>query len=73
MLSTALLLEWLGARHNKPAYLDASRAIEAALDAALADAHARTPDLGGNGTTTSFAQAVTTRVGAVESRATGTR
>ena len=73
MLSVAMLLEWLGARHHKPAYLDASRAIESALDAALADAHVRTPDLGGNGTTKSFAQAVTARVGVVEMRVTGTR
>lgn len=72
MLSAAMLLEWLGARHNKPAYLDASRAIEAALDAALADAQARTPDLGGSGTTKSFAQAVTARISAGELRATGT-
>jgi 3-isopropylmalate dehydrogenase len=73
MLSVAMLLEWLGARHNKPAYVDASRMIETALDTALADARARTPDLGGSGTTKTFAQAVTARVGAVETRATGTR
>jgi isocitrate/isopropylmalate dehydrogenase len=73
MLSAAMLLEWLGTRHAKPAFVDASRAIEAALDAALADARVRTPDLGGNGTTKGFAQAVTARVDAVELRATGTR
>ena len=73
MLSVAMLLEWLGARHRKPAFIDASRAVEAALDAALADARVRTPDLGGSGTTTSFAQAVTARAGAGELRATGTR
>jgi 3-isopropylmalate dehydrogenase len=72
MLSTAMLLEWLGSRHQKPAFVDASRAIEAALDGALADAKARTPDLGGNGTTNSFAQAVTARVASVALRATGT-
>ena len=73
MLSATMLLEWLGARHNKPAYIEASKAIEAALDSALADAQARTPDLGGRGTTTSFAQAVTARVDSGELPATGTR
>ena len=73
MLSVAMLLDWLGARHNKPAYGEASRAIEAALDSALADAQARTPDLGGKGTTTSFAKAVIARVEAGELLATGTR
>jgi isocitrate/isopropylmalate dehydrogenase len=73
MLSVAMLLEWLGARHKKPAFIDASRALEAALDAALADARVRTPELGGDGTTRSFAQAVTARVDAGELRATATR
>jgi len=73
MLSVAMLLEWLGERHNKPAYVAASKAIEAALDSALADAQARTPDLGGRGTTTSFAQAVTARVDSGELLATGAR
>lgn len=73
MLSVAMLIEWLGTRHNKPAYIDARHAIEAALDGALADAKARTPDLGGNGTTKTFAQAVTARVDAVELRPTGTQ
>jgi 3-isopropylmalate dehydrogenase len=73
MLSVAMLMEWLGTRHDKPAYIDARHAIEAALDGALADAKVRTPDLGGSGTTKTFAQAVTARVDAVELRATGTR
>ncbi len=73
MLSVAMLLEWLGTRHKRPAFIDASRAVEAALDGALADAKARTPDLGGSGTTKTFAQAVTARVDAGELRATGTR
>jgi 3-isopropylmalate dehydrogenase len=73
MLSVAMLMEWLGTRHKETAFIDASRAIELALDAALADARARTPDLGGNGTTKTFAQAVTARVDAGELRATGTR
>ena len=73
MLSVAMLLEWLGARHGKPAYGEACSAIEAALDSALADAQARTADLGGRGNTASFAKAVTSRIEAGELRATGTR
>ena len=53
-----MLLEWLGIRHNKPASQQAYRAIQAAVDAALADANARTGDLGGRGNTQSFADAV---------------
>ena len=73
MLSVAMLMEWLGARHDKPAFIEAHAAIEAALDSALADSQARTPDLGGRGTTASFARAVTSRIEVGELRATGTR
>lgn len=58
ILSAGMLLEWLGIRHNKPAFQQAYRAIQAAVDAALADANARTGDLGGRGNTQSFADAV---------------
>jgi 3-isopropylmalate dehydrogenase len=58
ILSAALLLEWLGMRHGKPAFQQAYRAIQAAVDAALADASARTGDLSGKGNTKSFADAV---------------
>ncbi len=58
ILSAALLLEWLGMRHGKPAFQQAYRAIQLAVDAALADANARTGDLGGRGNTKSFADAV---------------
>ena len=62
ILSAALLLEWLGLRHNKPAFVQACQAIQAAVDAALADGNARTGDLGGNGNTKSFADAVVRQV-----------
>lgn len=58
ILSAAMLLEWLGLRHDKPAFQQAYRAIQAAVDAALADVNARTGDLGGKGNTKSFADAV---------------
>jgi 3-isopropylmalate dehydrogenase len=66
ILSTAMLLEWLGVRHGKPRYVEASRAIEAAVDAALLDDAVRTGDLGGRGGTQQFGAAVaaTVRAGA---------
>ncbi len=58
ILSAGMLLEWLGIRHGKPAFQQAYRAIQAAVDAALADAEVRTGDLGGRGNTQGFAAAV---------------
>lgn len=58
ILSSALLLEWLGLRHDKPDYVRACAAIQAAVDVALADPAVRTGDLGGKGNTRSFADAV---------------
>ncbi len=62
ILSTAMLLEWLGVRHNKPRYIEGARAIEAAVDAALLDDAVRTADLGGRGGTQPFGDAVAARV-----------
>lgn len=58
ILSAGMLLEWLGLRHDKPAFQQAWRAIQAAVDAALADPAVRTGDLGGRGNTRGFAEAV---------------
>ncbi len=58
MLSSAMLLEWLGARHGRAALAEASRAMHAAVDVALADEGARTADLGGRGNTRLFAERV---------------
>jgi len=58
ILSAGMLLEWIGIRHNKPAYQQACRAIQAAVDAALADPDVRTGDLGGRGGTAGFGKAV---------------
>jgi 3-isopropylmalate dehydrogenase len=56
--STALLLRWLGSRHQNNAFAAAAASIEAGLDAALGRDAARTGDLGGSGTTRSFTDAV---------------
>jgi 3-isopropylmalate dehydrogenase len=47
ILSAAMLLRWLAGRHGAPGLARAAAAIEAAVDAVLADPAARTPDLGG--------------------------
>ena len=56
--SVAMLLDWLGARQAAPALARAGAAIDRALEAALADPAARTPDLGGTATTGGFGRAV---------------
>jgi 3-isopropylmalate dehydrogenase len=48
--SIALLMRWLGAHNSEPALVDIGNRIAAAVEAALADASARTPDLGGSAT-----------------------
>lgn len=62
ILSTAMLLEWLGVRHGKQSHLDASAAIQAAVDAVLLDDDLRTGDLGGRGDTRRFGDAVAARI-----------
>jgi 3-isopropylmalate dehydrogenase len=62
MLSAAMLLDWLGSRHDRPIFAVASDLLEGAVNAALADPENHTPDLGGNATTQSFADAVATHI-----------
>jgi 3-isopropylmalate dehydrogenase len=62
IVSTALLLEWLGVRHGKPAYVAACKGIQQAVDIALAVPEARTADLGGSGNTQKFADRVAAAV-----------
>jgi len=65
-LSCAMLLDWLGNRHGRDAFVQAARAIEGAVDAVLANAAQRTADLGGKTGTRAFGAAV---VGALEKSA----
>ena len=55
ILSSALLLDWLGQRDSKNAYQQAARAIEKAIDAVLSDGKSSTRDLGGTLSTSAFA------------------
>ena len=61
-LSAAMLLEWLGGRHSRDAYLRAAKAIERAVDTLLEKPATRTRDLGGALGTRQFAAAVAERV-----------
>lgn len=58
LLSAAMLLEWLGIRHGRANFLDAHRAVDAAVDALLADPARRTADLGGPLGTRAFTAAL---------------
>ncbi|MGC4112609.1 MAG: isocitrate/isopropylmalate family dehydrogenase [Nocardioides sp.] len=62
ILSNAMLLDWLGQRHESPQLVDAARRIDAAIDRVLADGP-RTPDMGGSATTDEFTGAVVEAVG----------
>jgi isocitrate/isopropylmalate dehydrogenase len=58
ILSAAMLLDWLGQRHGKPALGKAGAAITEAVDAVLLDPTRRTPDLGGKAGTRAFTASV---------------
>ena len=55
LLSSAMLLEWLAAKHQRPEFDAAAKAIEAAIDASLQSPETRTPDLGGKLGTRAYA------------------
>ncbi|NCW82340.1 MAG: isocitrate/isopropylmalate dehydrogenase family protein, partial [Betaproteobacteria bacterium] len=57
-LSAAMMLQWLGTRHQHPALLQAAIRIEKAVDRAFSDQALRTPDLGGGHGTLEVYQAV---------------
>ncbi len=62
ILSIALLLDWLGARHARPGLTAAARTMTTALDRLLAEPATRTADLGGALGTAAFGEAVTQAV-----------
>ncbi len=63
ILSAAMLLDWLGRRHRKPALAQAAQKIDAAIDAVLKDPATRTADMGGKLGTQAFAKVVADRLG----------
>ncbi|AXB41460.1 isocitrate/isopropylmalate dehydrogenase family protein [Amycolatopsis albispora] len=58
ILSGAMLLDWLGRRHDRPALIRAAELIGTAVDRVLADPATRTRDVGGTLGTAAFAAAV---------------
>ena len=63
ILSAAMLLDWLGRRHDNAACKEAAQKIDSAIDAALKDPATRTADMGGKLGTQAFAQVVAERLG----------
>jgi isocitrate/isopropylmalate dehydrogenase len=62
MLSTGMLLAWLGERHGREDLAEAARRLDEAVDAQLADPAGRTVDLGGPLGTDAFGAAVARRI-----------
>lgn len=63
ILSAAMLLEWLGQRHEREDLGAAGTAIREAVDRAVADPASRTADLGGRAGTRVFGDAVAAGLG----------
>ncbi len=62
ILSTAMMLDWLGTRHDSAACIEAADEIEAAVDAAFASGAVRSYDIGGRDGTGSVARAIIERL-----------
>jgi 3-isopropylmalate dehydrogenase len=62
ILSAAMLLEWLAARHSRPEFDHAAKAIDTAIDAALQKPETRTRDLGGTLGTQDFAKHIAQKI-----------
>lgn len=58
ILSASMLLKWLGDRHKRQNYRDASACIDKAIDAVIMNPAKRTPDLGGPLGTDAFTRCV---------------
>ena len=58
ILSAAMLLDWIAEKRGLESYGEAARAIDKAIDAALARPETRTPDLGGTLGTRAFAKRI---------------
>jgi 3-isopropylmalate dehydrogenase len=67
ILSTALLLDWVGGRRDDPLARRAARWVDHAVAAALADGSAHTADLGGAASTAAAGDAVLAALGRVVS------
>lgn len=62
ILSAAMMLDWLGERHQDPVATSAARRIVQAVQQVLAEGKVLTVDLGGKSTTSEVASAVSERI-----------
>jgi isocitrate/isopropylmalate dehydrogenase len=62
ILSSAMLLDWLALKHQRPEFRAAAKAIESAVDAALQKPETRTPDLQGKLGTRAFGAEIAQRI-----------
>jgi 3-isopropylmalate dehydrogenase len=62
LLSVAMMLSWLGARHGDAALADGARAIERAVQAAFESAAVRPREFGGSSSTADITRAVIERL-----------
>ena len=62
ILSAGMMLDWLSDKFKDEACVNAATAIEKAVAKVLSDGNIRTPDIGGNSTTSQVAQAVAERL-----------
>jgi 3-isopropylmalate dehydrogenase len=68
ILSSAMLLDWLGRRHRQEDLSAAAHLVEQSVDALLSDPAKRTADLGGTRSTTGFASELCKEIDARASR-----
>ncbi len=66
ILSAAMMLDWLGTKHDVPAMRADANALQAAVDQQVATRQTVTPDLGGTATTAEAGAAIQTMVAPVE-------
>ncbi|TWT67254.1 isocitrate/isopropylmalate dehydrogenase family protein [Allorhodopirellula solitaria] len=64
ILSAAMMLDWLGDRHQDPVCSDAAVRLEDAVARVLANGHIRTPDIRGTASTTDVAHAIADAIAA---------
>jgi 3-isopropylmalate dehydrogenase len=62
IMSGKMLYEWLARKRGEPKAAAAAQLIDRAMDKVIADQHALTPDLGGQGSTTAMGDAVAAAV-----------
>ena len=62
ILSVAMLAQWMGEHHGKPALVTAGKAMDAAVDKVLENPATRTADLGGKLGCKAFGQAVASAI-----------